>query len=391
MKVLIVHNFYGSESPSGENNVVMDEIELLQRNNIDVFTYFKHSDTIRKRPFLGLITGALSTPYNHFSRKEFKRIVSYYSPDIIHVHNTFPLISSSIFLENNNKVPTVMTLHNYRLVCPSAIPSRNGSVCTLCIDTRNPIHSIKHSCYRNSRVATIPLALSVYLNRKIDLWNKYIDGFISLTNYQKGIMVNSGFNPDKLHIKPNFYPGNPTPLNWSERTGDCIFVGRISSEKGIYDLIESWNKFEIKIPLKIIGDGPLLQNCIDLNKSTYIKFLGKLSSSETIREISNSKLLIVPSTWFEGFPLVMREAFAFGTPVAVSNIGPLPDLVNYGKTGFVFEPNSSTSINDVITNNYKDSILSRISHLSFSDFLEKYNERVNIKQLLDIYTKILQK
>ena len=173
MKILRVHNFYGSTAPSGENQVFEDEGELLEAHGHDIYSFTRHSDQIRKAGFVGSLRGALSTTWNPWMARAIVAISKSWKPDVVHVHNTFPLISPSIFHALSGKgVARVLTLHNYRLFCSAAIPMRNGKVCTACLDRRTVLPALQHGCYRNSRIATAPLALNVALHRAARTWTK---------------------------------------------------------------------------------------------------------------------------------------------------------------------------------------------------------------------------
>lgn len=240
MKILLVHNFYGSSAPSGENEVFNTEKKLLKSNGNDVYVYTRNSDEIREAGLVGKLRGAFATPWNPFSAIHLSKIISDVKPDVVHVHNTFPLISPSIFRSANIVAPVVLTLHNYRLFCAAAIPMRDSRICTKCLDTKSVLPSITHGCYRNSRIATLPLAINISLNRSLKTWEKYVDAFITLSEFQKNLVIKAGL-PDKLvHCKPNFFPGNPKIIPWSNRGDYAVFVGRLSPEKGVANLINAW-------------------------------------------------------------------------------------------------------------------------------------------------------
>jgi hypothetical protein len=159
VKVLLVHNFYGSSAPSGENQVFEAEKLLLQEMGHEVTDFSRHSDEIRSQGTWGVVRGALATPWNPWMTRAVKEAVSNFQPDVVHVHNTFPLISPGIFHAIGPRAARVLTLHNYRLFCPAAIPMRGGRVCTDCLDMRSAWPALRYGCYRDSRVATLPLAI----------------------------------------------------------------------------------------------------------------------------------------------------------------------------------------------------------------------------------------
>jgi glycosyltransferase involved in cell wall biosynthesis len=391
MRVLLAHNFYGSENPSGENVAFLAERELLERRGIDVVPFERNSDKIRSEGRSGLILGGLSTPFNFQSASLLRKLALKTKPDIVHVHNTFPLISPSIFWSVRNlPCPVVLTLHNYRLFCAAGMPMRDGQVCTQCLDKRSVIPGLRYGCYRGSRLATIPLALSIALHRQIGTWDKHVDRFIALTQYQREMMIHAGLSENLVCVKPQFYPGNPEPIPWIKRDERVLFVGRLSPEKGVRDLLGAWKILGADAPnLDIIGDGPdrrELESQINSEGLVRIRMLGQLSFEETQKRIALSRLMVVPSTWFEGFPMVIREAFAFGVPVAASRLGSLAELVSEETNGFLLSPNSPEQIASAVRSAWADQEgLERLARGARQSYLASYTEDANFNTLLSVY------
>ena len=394
MKILFAHNFYGSSSPSGENQVVETEMDLLERKGHEVKLFARHSDSIRAKPVLGRIHGALATPWNPFSYRAIRRVVDDFQPDVVHVHNTFPLLSPAIFYAIGNKAARVLTLHNYRLFCAAAIPLRDGKICTECLDKRSVLPAINYGCYRDSKVATLPLAACISLHRRLATWNRQVEAFVALTDFQKDRMVNAGLPGDRVAVKPNFYPGQPQTIPWADRPRQVVFVGRLGMEKGVDLLIEAWLAWGESAPqLVLIGDGPLKHQLMETVKKAQvnnIRFEGQIEPEQACQWIASSRLLILPSVWFEGFPMVLREAFAFGTPAAVSALGPLPGLVGNGVAGTTFSPGDSKDLHDVVANLWQDqSTLEQMGRAARMEFEGKYTEEANYEQLVGIYNKAI--
>lgn len=391
LKILLTHNYYSSTIPSGENEVVRAEIALLKNAGDQVDEYYRSNDEIKHRGLRGKLTAAFSTPWNPLSARDLLSKVHNFGPDVVHVHNTFPLVSPSIFHAIGKRAARVLTLHNYRLFCPAAIPMRYGSVCTECLDRRSALPSIVHGCYRESRIATIPLAISVGLHRMIGTWTKRVDAFICLTEFQRQVMVSAGLPAEKVHVKPNFYPGNPTVVPWAKRQPYVVFVGRLTAEKGVINLMRAWQAWGAEAPeLRLVGSGELRPELERMAEGLPVRFLGQLSAEHAQTEIANARLQILPSEWFEGFPMVVREAFAFGTPAAVSNIGPLPSIVEHGKSGIVFQPANPQSLrHEVRTAWVAQGLLERLGQGARAEFEGKYTEEANYATLIQIYRKAI--
>ena len=372
--------------------MVETEKALLESRGHEVKLFSRHSDTIRAKPVLGRIQGALVTPWNPFSYIAIRRVVDDFKPDVVHVHNTFPLLSPAIFYAIGRKAARVLTLHNYRLFCAAAIPMRDGKVCTDCLDNRSVKPALKHGCYRDSKVATLPLAASISLHRRLATWNNQVEAFIALTEFQRDQMVNAGLPADRVVVKPNFYPGLPQTIPWADRPRQVVFVGRLGLEKGVDLLVKAWIAWgESAPPLVLIGDGPLKHQLIETVKKAAVKnirFEGQVEPEQACQWIARSRLVVLPSVWFEGFPMVLREAFAFGTPAAVSELGPLPDLVGRGVAGITFRPGDSEDLRNAVSSLLQDdSRLEKMSRAARTQFEAKYTEDANYGRLIDIYNE----
>lgn len=391
LRILVVHNFYGSEAPSGENRVVESEIGLLRNRGNDVELFSTDSAGIRQSGLLGKIRGGLSTPWNPFAARRLRGAVRRFRPDVMHVHNTFPLISPAIFAATRGLVPRVLTLHNYRLVCAAAIPLREGRTCTECLDKRSSVPAIRHGCYRGSRVATLPLAASVALHRSLGTWEREVEAFIALSEFQRDQMVATGLPGRKMFVKPNFFAGDAAAIDWGTKKPMVAYVGRLSTEKGVDVLVRAWKLWGDAAPeLRIIGDGPLRSVLEHEAAGMPIRFLGQLPGQLAQAEIAESRLLIVPSVCFDAFPLVTLEAFALSTPVAVSDLGPLPGIINHGGCGVLFPPADPAALKSVVSSLWIDSVrLEALSSASRREFELRYTPESNYQQLMTIYDRAL--
>jgi glycosyltransferase involved in cell wall biosynthesis len=394
VRVLLLHNFYDSRKPSGENQVFGLERDLLIKHGHEVRSYVRHSDELIERGRIGTILGAAATPWNPRAARAVRRAVQAFHPDVVHAHNTFPLLSPSIFPAVGTRAARVLTLHNYRLFCPAAIPLRDGKTCTECLDRRSVVPAVRYGCYRGSRLATLPLALSVAIARATLLWQRHVDAFIALTEFQRDLMTDAGLPAERVFVKPNFYPGRPVVRAWAERRRSVVFVGRLSEEKGVAHLLEAWAAWGADAPeLRIVGDGPLRSTLETQASRTSlrVRFLGQLSGGDAESEIAGARLLVLPSIWFEGFPLVIREALAFGTPAAVSNIGPLPALVDHGRAGLVFRPGEPASLLATVRRGWETpGELERLGAAARRCFEDRYGEDANHALLMHIYERAVE-
>ena len=398
MKILAAHNFYGSSVPSGENRVFLAETALLRQRGHDVVEFTRHSDTIRGRGAVGTLQGALSTPWNPFSARGLRDILRRERPDILHVHNFFPLLSPSIFYAAaGSETAAVMTLHNYRLFCAAGIPMRGGKPCTLCLEQKSVAPALRFGCYRGSRAATAPMAAMIALHRSLRTWERHVDACISLSAFQKDLMVGAGLPEAAVHVKPNFYADPPETLPWDRREEKVVFIGRLGEEKGVQVLLEAWREWGAEAPLlEVIGDGPLRKTLAavvsEYGLDGRVVFRGQLPFDEAQRCLSHGRLLVVPSLWFETFGMVACEAFALGVPVAASRIGPLPDIVEEGVAGALFEPGNAADLLRVVRGLWSDrERLAAMGRGGRKLFEEKYTADANYRMLMEIYEAALQR
>lgn len=387
MRILLLHNHYGSSAPSGENQVFEAERALLEGYGHDVRVITRHSDALRAAGARGALLGALSTPWNARAASNVRAEVQRFKPDIVHAHNTFPLLSPAVFPAAHGAA-RVLTLHNYRLFCAAAIPLRDGRTCTLCLDQRSVWPALRHGCYRHSRIATLPIAAGIALHRSRGTWQHDVEAFIALTEDQRDRLVSAGLPSPCTHVKPNFFPGAPTCRPWLERTGSVVYAGRLSSEKGVDVLVRAWSLWGAQAPeLRIIGDGPLRQALANdaSQSSARIRLLGQCSAEETQKQIGDARLVVVPSACIEGFPMVLRECFALGTPTLVSDLGPLPGLVREAG-GTTFRSGDSEDLQRRLAELWaQPDRLARMSLQAHIAYKTHYTESANHELLMRIY------
>lgn len=309
--VLIVHNYY--KIHGGEDTVVQNEIKMLQKRNYNVYTYFRYNKEIDLLNIFGKIKMIPNTIFSLKTIKEVREILKSKNIDIIHVHNTFPLISPSIYwIAKKYNIKVINTLHNYRLICASANLYRDGKICEKCMENR--IYGLKNKCYRNSYFQTMLLLLSNYFNRIIKSYEK-VDKYICLTKFNKS-KIKKIINEEKIFIKGNFESNIEKDKSLFEKRENFVYLGRLEKAKGIDLLVKAWNK-NVEDKLIIIGDGELKKeiiNFIHKNNIENIKILGSLKREKAMNIIKKSKALIFPSQCYETFGLVAIEALKRGTP-----------------------------------------------------------------------------
>jgi glycosyltransferase involved in cell wall biosynthesis len=384
LRVLLAHNYY--QQAGGEDRVFAAETELLLRHGHQVIVHTTHNDLV---PKIFPVSIALKTVWNGASYQQFQALLRRERPDLVHFHNTFPLISpAAYYAAAAEGVPVVQTLHNYRLLCPSATLFRDGHVCDECVHRTFAWPALRHGCYRGSRTATGAVAAMLSIHREAGTWMDSVDKYICLTESARLQFIEGGLPPHKLVVKPNFVTVPNTPGNGC---GDFVlFAGRLTAEKGVATLLEAWRAMDAHCRLKIAGDGPLANEVKAFAQShESAEWLGQLSAGEIRALLRQAKAVIVPSEWVEPFGLIAIEALAQGTPVIASRIGGLAEVVDHGRTGLLFKPRDPHDLADQIIWVYDHpQELSGMRGAAHAEACRKYDPESNYSQLISIYQRV---
>jgi len=381
MRILLVHNFY--QIPGGEDSVVQEELSMLARNGIGVDFFAVTNDKIK-----GLhrsITTALQVIYNPNARRALTRKIRDFSPDLVHIHNFFPLLSPSIFDAClHAEVPSVLTLHNFRIFSPGALLHPAESL-------RG--HNLQASCwwsvpkklYRNSAAGTLAVATMIEFHKWAGTWTRKVGRFIALTDWAKQMFVAGGLPAERIVVKPNCI-ARPPAFGGHPRNGG-LFVGRLDEQKGIDILLRAWR--QIDYPLRIIGDGP----CSDLvaqNVGERIVYLGRQPRDVVQREMQAAKFLVLPSLGQEMFPVTILEAFSNSLPVICSDLPSLRELVEPHVTGINFpQGNANALARRVMWAMSNSAALEEQGRRAHSIYEDRYTPEVNFNQLIGIYRGLL--
>jgi glycosyltransferase involved in cell wall biosynthesis len=378
-RVLLAHNVY--QQAGGEDAVVQAEIDMLRQRGHAVELFSRHNDLVRTLPAL---TVAMQTMWSHQSSQDFERLIQTFQPDVVHVHNTLAMISPSIYwVANRFRIPVVQTLHNFRLLCPQGNLFREGLVCEDCLG-RLPWRGAMRACYRESVAQTTVLAGMLMFHRAIGTWQHKITRYIALNEFCRAKFIEGGLPPEKLLTKPNFV-NFPAPVP-TARDG-FLFVGRLSHLKGVGVLADAVN--ELTSPsIRVAGTGPdagLLQNQVG------IELLGPIGLTEVRVEMTRATALILPSVCYDSFPRTLVEAFACGLPVIASRMGSLPELIQDGVTGLLFESGNAFDLAEKMrwAQTHPD-VLAKMGQNARRQFDLHYSEEENYRQLMSIYKEAIQ-
>jgi glycosyltransferase involved in cell wall biosynthesis len=389
MKILLVHNFYRSGAPGGEDAVFRQERTLLGRAGAEVISYERSNDEVDESYVRQVAITAARMAWSRPVYRELGNLLRQERPDIAHFHNTFPLISPSAYAACRDAgVPVVQTLHNYRLICSAGTFYRDGHVCEICT-SRSPWAAVRHRCYRDSIPGSLAVAWMLYRNWSGGTFTSLIDRYIALSQFAAGRFASQGVPAERIVIKPNFVdsPEPPSPGGG----GYAVFAARLSPEKGVRTLLHAWRSLR-DIPLKIVGDGPMMEEmrAIVAAEGLPVEFLGMRPRSEVLEIIGHAELQVVCSEWFEGFPLVIVEAYARGTPVIASRIGSLVEIVEDGRTGYHFPPGDAGAMADRVRQLWSDAPLrQRLRAGARARFEASYTPEANLESLLAIYRQLV--
>lgn len=373
-RVLIIHNGY--QQRGGEDSVVDVEIELLRSRGHTVETYLKHNDDIAQMSKIEIVA---TTHWSTRTTAEITRFMDEFRPDVIHVHNTFPLISPSLYWAAAKcAVPVIQTLHNFRMHCPQAMYLRDAKVCEDCMG-KIPWRSVLHGCYRGSRVQSAVLTSMITLHRAFGTWNNKVTRYIALNEFCRNKFIEGGLPPERVVIKPNFVDF-PAPEACTRR--GFLFVGRLSTEKGIDVLVRAFAALD-GATLRVAGTGPEAHLLAGVPGLTP---LGGLSGDNIRLEMAGASALILPSIWYENFPRTLVEAFGCGLPVIASRIGALAELVTDGVTGLLFEPGNAQDLAQKMrwAQEHPDE-MATMGRNARSQYEAEFTAERNYQQLMAIY------
>lgn len=383
MRILIIHTFY--QAPGGEDTVFQQESSLLSREHEVHTLTFQNKKGWR---------GALQTIgsfWNIFAAQRVKKSIHAFKPDIVHLHNTH-YASGPLLIRTIAKlgIPQVMTLHNFRLLCPSATLYHHNHLFLDSLHEEFPWTAVRQKAFNNSTVKTFLLALNYWLHRRMGTWKK-VNRYINLSSFAKSIFAEStlSISTEKFAVKPNFV--FPATIGSEISQSYFIYVGRLSDEKGILQLIESVKG--TRLELRIIGGGPLEEDIVkSISGHSNISYLGFKSRAEILPLVAAAQALIVPSICFEGMPITILEAYSVGTAVLCSKLGPLPELIIPQRTGQTFDPHNNKEITACLTQwnakpaDEKDEI--RKTCLAY--YFSKFTPEINESELLAIYKDAIE-
>jgi glycosyltransferase involved in cell wall biosynthesis len=388
MRILLVHNRYRSGAPSGENRVVDQEGEALEALGHEVIRFGRSSDEIGQWPLAKKASLPARTIWSRETRRDLNAVLREHRPEVVHVHNTFPLLSASVLYAcRDARVPVVATIHNYRLACANGTFYRDGAVCHDCAHGL-PTPAVLHGCYRGSRAATAPVALATGLHRQA--WRSLVSAYIFISASQRDLLQGIGLAPGRVFVRYNFIPRRTTPQ--MARTPTVVYAGRLDEAKGARLLMAGWDRYladsgEPGLKLAIAGAGPLEGEVAAwASAKPSVELKGQLGSEQCADLIAHARAVLLPSTWEETFGLVAVEAMAAGVPPIAAGHGSFAELIAPEVDGVLFSPGDpaalALAIADVERNPRQYEFYGDQARKTYE---QRFDPQRSIEELLEIY------
>jgi glycosyltransferase involved in cell wall biosynthesis len=385
MRILVAHNRY--KYAGGEDSVMRAEVAMLRNGGHEVALYEVDNQAIQG--IAAKISASVSVFYSYNSSAKMAELLRTFRPEIVHIHNWFPLLSPSVIaVAAEAGIPVVQTLHNFRMLCANAILYRDGKVCRDCLGQAFPLGAAVHGCYAASHAGSAVVAAAFAYHRLARTWTG-VSTFIALSEFQRSLLIEGGLDSAQIVVKPNFVKDVGESGDGSG--GYALFVGRLTPEKGIRTVLSAWQRKLMPVDLRIMGNGPLVDEVREAARSIEgVEYLGQQSASEVYAAMASAKFLIFPSEWYEPFALTIVEAFSRGTPVLAADLESIGELVKDGQTGLRFIPGDAGDLaSKAIAMLADEETYQAMRRRCRQVYEQRYTDSINYSLLTSIYERAI--
>ena len=388
MKIVIAHNRYRSLAPSGENRVVDQEAQALAAIGHEVILFERSSDEIEQWPRAKRLSLPARVVWSRESRRGLTAMLQEHRPDVVHVHNTFPLLSASVLYAcRDQAVPVVATIHNYKLACASGDFFRQGQVCHECAGGL-PRPALRHGCYRGSRAATAPVALAMSAHRQA--WRSLVAAYVFISGSQRELLDGLGLPKDRVFVRHNLIPRRE--IQELAREPAVVYAGRLDEAKGLRLLMAGWDRYASMtgsdgLRLVIVGAGPLDSEVADwASTRSRVDVVGKVTPTRCAELMSRARAVLLPSAWEETFGLVAIEAMALGVPPVAAGHGSFNELITPEVDGVLFKPGDPAALGSAIADvAVHPELYESYGKQARETYTIRFDPDRSIEQLLEIY------
>jgi glycosyltransferase involved in cell wall biosynthesis len=383
VKIMQIHARY--RQPGGEDTVVDAEAAVLREAGHEVVLYGARNPD-------GRIAAAASTalsPWNPAALRALRKAVDREKPELAHVHNTWHALSPSVLAAlHDAHVPVVMTLHNYRLLCANAMLFRDGRPCEDCVG-RRPWHGVRHRCYRGSLAASAAAAGTIAFNQRLGTWHRQVDMFLAMTSFARGRFIAGGLPAERIRVKPHFVADPGARTNPPSASNEVLYVGRLSVEKGIGQLVDEFSQTAGHAGLRLVvaGDGPE-RATLERRAGPGVRFLGQLAPEQVRQRMRSARALAFPSRWYETFGLSLVEAMSAGLPVVATELGGTREILG-GRAGWLVPPASPGAWSVALQRLADPAAVDAAGRAARRRWQEYYNADAGLAQLEAAYRAVL--
>jgi glycosyltransferase involved in cell wall biosynthesis len=389
--VLVVNNVH--QWPGGEDSVVDREVRLLAGRGHRVVLHERSNEEIAGYGPFERARLAVRTTWAPDSRRDLEAVIARERPDVVHVHNTFPLLSPSVFRACRRAgVPVVQTVHNFRYLCPNTLLWRDGRVCHDCVHRTVKWPAVVHACYRGSRPQSAVVASMLGVHWARGTWRRDVDLFLAVSDFVRDRLVEAGFAPDHVDVQPNFVDPDPGPRPDGVVGSYVLYAGRISEEKGVRDLVAA-AALRPDVPVKIVGDGPdrlLVEREVTSRGLHHVELLGLRAPHEVLALMRDARAVAVPSRCYESFGLAAAEAMASSVPVVGTALGGQAELVVDGETGVAVAAGDAAGLASALGGLWDDPArAAALGRAGRARYLERYTADRAYAGLIRAYDRVL--